>query len=101
MGKNNTQSGTPKELPIGVGSGLLIKVCVSVCVCGGVGVWGTVQMDRGPIRTEWGHNRNQSIKAVRAESRNLALSSSTYPEVSNKLNPAVRMAAWKEMSGGS
>lgn len=49
-------------------------------------------MDRGPIWTERGHNRNQSIKAEGAESRNLALSSSTYPGVSYKLNPAVRTA---------
>lgn len=106
MGKNNTQSGTLKELPTGLGKRLPIKdkVCVFVCFCVcvvGLGDGGGVQMDRGPIRTEWGHNRNQSIKAMRVDSRNLALSSSTYPEVSNKLNPAVRMAAWKEMSRGS
>lgn len=103
MGKNNTQSGTPQELPTGLGKRLPIKdkVCVSVCVWWVWGMGGAVQMDRGPIRTDWGHNRNQSIKAMRVDSRNLALSSSTYPEVSNKLNPAVRMAAWKEMSRGS
>lgn len=67
------------------------------CVCG----CGPVQMDRGPIWTKWGHNRNQSIKAKRDDSGNLALSSSTYPGVSYKLNPAVRMGAWKEMSRGS
>lgn len=71
-------------------------MCVGVCVS-----VGPVQMDRGPIWTDWGHNRNQSIKAERADSRNLALSSSTYPGVSYKLNPAVRMTAWKEMSRGS
>lgn len=55
-------------------------------------------MDQGPIWTEWGHNRNQRIKAERPDSRNLAPSSSTYLGVSYKLNPAVRMAARKEMS---
>lgn len=51
------------KLPIGVEEG---------------GRGGAVQMDREPIWAEWGHNRNQSIKAERADSRNLALSSSTY-----------------------
>lgn len=53
-----------------------------------------VQMDKGPIWKEWGHNRNPSIKDKGPDSRNLALSSSTYPGVSYKLNPAVRRAAW-------
>lgn len=61
----------------------------------------TVQMDGGHIWTEQGHNRNQSIKARTADFRNLALSSSTYPGVSYKLNPAVTRADWKEMSRGS
>lgn len=81
--------------PIGVGSWIFHEE-----VCMYVYVW-PVQMDWGPIWTEWGHNRNQSIKATSAESRNLALSSSTYPGVSYKLNPAVRMGSWKEMSWGS
>lgn len=51
-------------------------------------------MDKGPIWKEWGHNRNPSIKDKGPDSRNLALSSSTYPGVSYKLNPAVRRAAW-------
>lgn len=58
---------------------------------------GPIQMDPGLVRTEQGHNRNQSIKGERAASRNLALSSSTYLGVSDKRNPAVRMAARKEM----
>lgn len=90
------QSGTLKKTSYWGGKpatnkGWCVYVCAGVCV-------GPVQMDRGPIWTEWGHNRNQSIKAERVDSRNLALSSSTYPGVSYKLNPAVRMAAWKEMS---
>lgn len=56
---------------------------------------GPIQMDPGLVRTEQGHNRNQSIKGARAAFRILALSSSTYPGVSYKLNPAVKMAEWK------
>lgn len=58
-------------------------------------------MDEGPIWIEQGHNRNQSIKEKDLGFGNLALSSRAPPGVSDKLNPAVRMAAWKEMSRGS
>lgn len=63
-----------------------------MCMCG-LSRW-----TEGQYGQSGGHNRNQSIKATSAESRNLALSSSTYPGVSYKLNPAVRMGSWKEMS---
>lgn len=92
-GRRQNATSDSKKLPIGVGSWALILYRMYVC--------GIVQMDRRAAWMQKGQNRNQSIKAWRAKSRNFALSNSTYPGVSYKLNPAVRMATWKERSWGS
>lgn len=85
------------EAPLDHGLHVHLSVCARACVH----AWADCPDGRGAYMDGIRSQQNQSIKARTADFRNLALSSSTYPGVSYKLNPAVTRAAWKEMSRGS